>query len=206
VVESATPMGTKVPQDISALLTAWSGGDEEALRSLIPVVYPELRRIARRYLRQSAGQSLESAALANETYLRLILARGIHCESRPHFFALCAQMIRGILVDHARRHGSVKRGGDTVRVPLDEALLAASSHEVEVLALDQALEAFSKIDPRKVRVVELRYFGGLSVEETAAVLRISQETVLRDWKMAKTWLLRELSGKARGSKEPNRIE
>ena len=187
-------MGTRGPQDISALLTAWSGGDDEALRRLIPAVYPELRRIARRHLsRQSAGHTLESAALANETYLKLILARGIHCENRVHFFALCAQMIRGILVDHARQHKSAKRGGDAVRVPLDEALLAAPSHEVEVLALDQALEALSKIDPRKVRVVELRYFGGLSVEETAEVLRISQETVLRDWKMAKTWLLRELT-------------
>jgi RNA polymerase sigma factor (TIGR02999 family) len=197
-------MRTQCPQDISGLLTAWSSGDEEALRNLIPVVYPELRRIARKHLfRQSAGHTLESAALANETYLKLILARGIRCESRVHFFALCAQMIRGILVDHARHHGCAKRGGDAVRVPLDEVLLATPSHEVEVLALDQALESLSKIDPRKVRIVELRYFGGLSVEETAEVLQISPETVLRDWKMAKTWLLRELTRTSGCSKDSN---
>jgi RNA polymerase sigma-70 factor (ECF subfamily) len=204
VVESAAHMGTKCSQDISGLLTAWSSGDEEALKSLIPVVYPELRRIARKHLfRQSAGHTLESAALANEAYLKLILGRGIRCESRVHFFALCAKMIRGILVDHTRHHRSAKRGGDAVRVPLEDVLLATPSPGVDVLALDQALESLSKMDSRKVRIVELRYFGGLSVEETAEVLQISPETVLRDWKMAKTWLSRELTRNGGCSKDSN---
>jgi RNA polymerase sigma factor (TIGR02999 family) len=180
-------------QDISGLLAAWSNGDAEALRGLIPVVYPELRRIARQHLgRVSPGHTLESAALANEAYLKLIRVKGLHCEHRAHFFALCAQMIRRILVDHARGHRSAKRGGDAVHVPLDEALLGAQARGVEVVALDEALSALSAIDARKGRVVELRYFGGLTVEETAGVLQISPETVQRDWKMAKAWLFREL--------------
>jgi RNA polymerase sigma-70 factor, ECF subfamily len=182
------------PQDISGLLVAWSKGDEQALSELISVVYPELRRIARQRLGRGApDQTLQSAALANEAYLKLLRARGIRCESRVHFFALCAQMMRRILVDHARNHRYAKRGGDIVHGPLDEALIGSRSRGVEVLALDDALASLSKIDPRKGRVVELRYFGGLSVEETADVLQISPETVMRDWKMAKTWLFRELT-------------
>jgi RNA polymerase sigma-70 factor (ECF subfamily) len=190
----ATDMTDEPRQDISGLLAAWSNGDAEALRGLIPVVYPELRRIARQHLgRVSPGHTLESAALANEAYLKLIRIRGLHCEHRAHFFALCAQMIRRILVDHARGRRSAKRGGDAVHVPLDEALLGAQARGVEVVALDEALSALSTIDPRKGRVVELRYFGGLTVEETAGILQISPETVQRDWKMAKAWLFRELS-------------
>jgi RNA polymerase sigma factor (TIGR02999 family) len=136
--------------------------------------------------------TLESAALVNEAYLKLIRARGIQCEGRVHFFALCAQIIRRILVDHARRRRYAKRGGDDVRVPLEETLLGTRAQGVEVLALDDALASLAKLDPRKSRVVELRFFGGLSVEETAVVLRISPETVLRDWKMAKVWLFTEL--------------
>lgn len=182
------------PQEISGLLAAWNRGDEEALSRLITLVYPELRRIARQHLaRQSPCQTLESAALANETYLRLIRVQGIQCESRTHFFALCAQMIRRIFVDHARKRQYAKRGGDAVRVPLEEALLGTRARGVEVLALDDALISLSKVDPRKGRVVELRYFGGLTVEETAEILQISPETVMRDWKMAKTWLYRELA-------------
>jgi RNA polymerase sigma-70 factor, ECF subfamily len=181
--------------DISRLLGAWSNGDEEALRRLVSVVYPDLRRIARQYLgRRSPEQTLESAALVNEAYLKLIRAQGIPCESRVHFFALCAQMIRRILVDHARRRRYTKRGGDAVQVPLDEALLGTRARGIEMLALDAALIALSDLDARKGRVVELRYFGGLTVDETAEVLRVSPETVLRDWKLAKTWLFRELSG------------
>src|SRR6266849_1800587 len=181
-------------QDISGLLASWSQGDEEALRDLVSAVYPELRRIARQQLRRRApDHTLQSAALANEAYLKLIRARGIQCESRVHFFALCAQMIRRILVDHARNRGYAKRGGDAVQVPLDEALLGTRARGIEVLALDDALGSLSKIDPRKGRVVELRYFGGLSVEETAEVLLIAPETVMRDWKMAKTWLFRQLT-------------
>jgi RNA polymerase sigma-70 factor (ECF subfamily) len=180
--------------EISELLQAWSQGDEQAFRQLIPAVYPELRRIARQMLgRRRADETLESAALANEAYLKIVRARGIHCESRAHFFALCASNIRRILVDHARKRGYAKRGGDAVRIPLDEALLGTRARGVELLALNEALNSLSKFDARKTRVVELRYFGGLSVQETAQVLQISPETVLRDWKMARTWLFRELT-------------
>ena len=191
-------VGTEDDKDITGLLAAWSGGDEEAGKELIALAYPEVRRIARQHLgRRGSEGSLESAALANEAYLRLIRARGIHCESRPHFFALCARMIRRILVDHARHGRYAKRGGDAVRVPLDEALLGTRARGIEVLALNEALESLSKIDGRKSRVVELRYFGGLSVDETAEILQISAETVQRDWKLAKTWLFRELTSESR---------
>ena len=188
-------MGAGHSQDISGLVAAWSEGDEEALSRLVPVVYPELRRIARRQLGHPASdRTFESAALANEAYLKLTRLRGLRCESRVHFFALCAQMIRRILVDHARNRGSAKRGGNAVKVPLDEALHGITARGVELLALDEALGELSKVDPRKSRVVELRFFGGLSVEETAEVLRVAPLTVLRDWKMAKLWLLRKITG------------
>lgn len=191
MLDSQPGMTPESSQEISGLLAAWSEGDEEALSRLIPVVYPELRRIARLHLARR-DHTLESAALVNEAYLKLIRARGIQCDSRIHFFALCAQVIRRILVDHARQRRSAKRGGDEVRVPLEEALLGTRARGVEVLALDEALASLAKLDARKGRVVELRFFGGLSVEETAEFLRISPETVLRDWKMAKAWLFREL--------------
>src|SRR3984893_3305840 len=187
-------MAVEGPSEITEMLTAWGNGDEEALGRLMPVVYPELRRIARQHLgRCRAGHTLESAALANEAYLKLIRAGGIRCENRVHFLALCSQIIRRILVDHARGRGYAKRGGNAMRVPLDDALLGAQARGIEILALDQALESLSKIDGRKGRVVELRYFGGLSVEETAEVLGISPETAKRDWKMAKAWLFGELT-------------
>lgn len=189
-------MTSEAQKDISGLLAAWSGGDGDALKDLVAVVYPEMRRIARRHLgRQAPDHTLQSAALANEAYLRLARSRGVYCENRTRFFALCAQIIRTILVDHARNRGYAKRGGEAVHVPLDEAMLGTRARGIEVLALDEALSSLSRIDPRKGRVVELRYFGGLSVEETAEVLQVSPETVLRDWKMAKTWLFRELSAK-----------
>ena len=178
-------------EDITGLLAAWREGNEEALNRLIPVVYPELRRIARVHLARR-DNTLESAALVNEAYLKLIRARGIHCENRLHFFALCAQIIRRILVDHARRRRYAKRGGDEVRVPLEETLLGTRARGVDVLALDDALASLAKLDSRKGRVVELRFFGGLSVEETAELLHISRQTVMRNWNMAKVWLLREL--------------
>ncbi len=187
-------MAPERAEEITGLLAAWHGGEDEALQRLIPVVYPELRRIARRHLkRRSPDHTLESAALANEAYLKLIQARGLHCENRSHFFAVCAQMIRHILVDHARKQQSAKRGGGAERLPLEETLLGTRARGVEVLALDDALVSLSKIDPRKSRVVELRFFGGLTVEETAGVLEVSPETVMRDWKMAKAWLHRELA-------------
>jgi RNA polymerase sigma-70 factor, ECF subfamily len=195
----STGMTPKAPLDITGLLAAWNKGDEEALSRLMPVVYPELRRIARGHLgRRPPGQTLESAALANEAYLKLVRAGGIRCENRVHFLALCAQMMRRILVDHARARGYAKRGGNALRVPLDDALLGARARGIEMLALNEALESLSKIDARKGRVVELRYFGGLSIEETAEVLGISPKTAKRDWNMAKAWLFGALAG---GGKE-----
>jgi RNA polymerase sigma factor (TIGR02999 family) len=183
------------PRDISGLIAAWGNGDEQALSSLMPLVYPELRRIAQRHLRRrQPGQTLESAALANEAYLKLVRAGGVRCENRVHFLALCSQIIRRILVDHGRNRGYAKRGGGAVQIPLDEGVAAAGARQVDVLALDEALASLSEFDPRKARVVELRYFGGLSVQETAEALQISPETAKRDWKMAKAWLFGELTG------------
>jgi RNA polymerase sigma-70 factor (ECF subfamily) len=182
------------PRDISELIAAWGDGDQQALRSLTSAVYPELRRIARRHLgRLQPGHSLESAALANEAYLKLVHTGGVRCENRVHFLALCSQIIRRILVDHARNRGYAKRGGGAVQIPLDDVLLGVGARGIELVALDEALVALSEIDARKGRVVELRYFGGLSVEETAEVLKISPETAKRDWKMAKAWLFGELT-------------
>jgi RNA polymerase sigma-70 factor (ECF subfamily) len=186
-------MPAEEPRDITQLLLAWKKGDEGALSDLMPIVYPELRRIAGRYLsRRAPNQTLESAGLANEAYLRLVRAQGIRCDDRGHFFALCGQMIRRILVDHARHRQYAKRGGARVHVSLDEALPEPGAEAVDMLALDEALCSLSRIDARKVRVVEMRFFGGLSVEETATVLEISEETVTRDWNFAKAWLVARL--------------
>jgi RNA polymerase sigma factor (TIGR02999 family) len=188
---------TDESNDVSGLLAAWNNGDDVALDALMSVLYPELRRIARRHLRgRGAGETLESAALANEAYLKLTRAGGIRCENRVHFLALCSQIIRRILVDHARNRGSAKRGGNELRVPLDDALLAAHARGVELLDLDEALSSLSNTDARKARVVELRYFGGLTIDETAEILGISPETAKRDWRMAKAWLLNALTEKA----------
>ena len=180
-------------QDITAMLAAWNGGDGQALDRLMEIAYPKLRRVARQYLAgRRPGDSLESAALANEAYLKLVRSGGIQCENRAHFLALCSQIIRRILVDHARRRGFAKRGGKALRVSLDDVLLAAEERGVELLALDRALDELARIDARKSRVVELRYFGGLSIEETAAVLNVSIDTAKRDWRMAKAWLISQL--------------
>jgi RNA polymerase sigma factor (TIGR02999 family) len=188
-------MTTEGPRDITALIAAWGKGDAEALNRVVPLLYPELRRISRRRLaRRSPGHTLDSAGLVNEAYLRLIRTGGLSTKNRVHFLALCSQMMRRILVDHARDHGYAKRGGNAVRVP-DDVLLGTPARAIGLLALDEALESLSKIDTRKGRVVELRYFGGLSVEETAEFLKISPETVKRDWRIAKAWLLGELTGK-----------
>jgi RNA polymerase sigma factor (TIGR02999 family) len=181
--------------DITAMLAAWAEGDKDALDRLTSRLYPEFRRIARKYLTRRTGDSLESAALANEVYLKLTSAGTIRCEDRTHFLALCAQMIRHILVDHARRRKSTKRGGDALRVPLDEVLLEAETGGIDVIALDSALHSLAEMDGRKSRVVELRYFGGLSVVETAQILEVSVETAKRDWKMARAWLYNELAGR-----------
>ena len=186
-------MGTEPTADLSRLLQAWSGGDEQALKHLVAVVYPEIRKIARRHVRRGFDHSFESAALANEAYLRLIAASGIRCDHRAHFFALCAQVIRRIVIDQARKYRFAKHGGNAIRVPFDEALLGARTRGVDLLALDDALAALAEIDPRKAKVVELRFFGGLTAEETAEVLQVSPDTVLRDWKLARSWLYRELT-------------
>ena len=186
-------MNPAEPTDITGLLAAWNRGDEAALNHLVSLVYEDLRGLARRHLRrQSSGQMVESGTLVHEVYVKLLQTGSIRCNNRAHFFALCSQMIRRILVDHARKQRSAKRGGE-LQVPVDEALLGTKARGVEVEALDEALTALSKIDPRKGRVVELRFFGGLSIEETAEVLEISEETVTRDWRVARTWLFRELS-------------
>jgi len=191
-------MDENASSQITALLVAWKAGDGEALQRLISVVYPEMRKIARVHLaRRSGGQTFESAALANEAYLRLIRAKGLECKDRAHFFAVCAQIIRRVLVDHARNRRRIKRGGGAVEVTLDEAFLPTRIDAIDVLALDEALESLSRIDARKCRVVELRFFGGLSVEESAEVLEVSPETVMRDWKMARAWLYRELTRDAK---------
>src|SRR5262245_44506207 len=187
-------MTAKDHHDITEMLAAWNDGSAEALDRVIAVIYPELRRIARKHLaRRRPGESLESAALANEAYLKLLRSGGIRCENRTHFLALCSQMIRRILIDHARSRGFAKRGGDAQRMPLDQVLLSAKARGIEVLALDKALEALARIDARKSRVVELRYFGGLSIEETAEALGVSLDTAKRDWRLARAWLLTELS-------------
>jgi len=180
--------------DITEMLAAWKDGKAVALDRLVAKMYPELRQIARQHLeRRLPGGTLESAALANEAYLKLLRSGGIRCNDRAHFLALCSQIIRRILVDHARQRRFAKRGGEMTQVSLDEVLLASESRGLEVVALDEALEMLARIDPRKSRVVELRYFGGMKMEETAEVLGISLDTAKRDWRMAKAWLMAQLS-------------
>lgn len=190
-------------RDITGMLVAWNDGDAEALNRLIDLVYPRLRRIAHRHLaRRRPGESLESAALANETYLKLVHAGGIRCENRAHFLALCAQIMRRILVDHIRRRGFAKRGGGAQHVRLDEVVLEVEARGIEVLVLDEALAALAAFDRRKARVVELRYFGGLTIEETAEVLGVSVDTTKRDWRMARAWLLASLAGQRLSDDSP----
>jgi len=179
---------------VTTLLVNWMDGDRAAMDELLPLVYDELRRLARR---QMAGESkrhvLQPTALVNEAFLRLVDIHQIQWRNRAHFFAMAARLMRRILVEHARARGFQKRGGGAVHVTFDENVMAPPDMSPDLLALDDALEALGLVHERKARVVELRYFGGLSVQETGAVLEVSAETVMRDWKFAKTWLLRELS-------------
>ena len=189
-------MTTPAPKEVTQLLIAWSNGEEEALEKLVPLVYDELRRIARRYMkREPAGHTLQTTALVNEAYLRLIEQKGMKWQNRAHFFAISAQLMRRILVSMARARHADKRGGEARQVSLDEALVISEERAAELVALDEAMNELAALDPRRSRVVELRYFGGLSVEETAEVLKISPETVMRDWKRAKAWLYTELNRK-----------
>jgi RNA polymerase sigma-70 factor (ECF subfamily) len=179
---------------VTRLLVAWRRGDAAALDRLVPLVYAELRRVAHRYMRdERPNHPLQTTALVHEAYLRLIDVTRVDWQSRTHFFAVSAQLMRRILVEAARRRHADKRGGDASHVALDEAVVPAAARAADLVALDEALEQLATLAPRKARVVELRYFGGLSVEETAAVLGISAETVGRDWRMAKLWLQRDLS-------------
>ncbi len=182
------------PENLSSLLRAWSDGDESALDRLMPLVYNELHRLAHRYMsRERAGHNtLQTTALVNEAYLRLIDAADVRWQDRTHFFAIAAKLMRRILVDFARERGYKKRGGDVRKLALDEALVVSLEPDRDLVRLDDALSALAEFDPRKAKVVELRYFGGLSVEETAEVLKIAGITVIRDWNMAKLWLLKEL--------------
>jgi RNA polymerase sigma factor (TIGR02999 family) len=187
-------MGTTEPVEITRLLRAWGGGDKAALDALTPRVYEELRRMARRYMQnERAERTIQATALVNEVYLRLVDTAGASWQDRVHFFAVSANMMRRILVDQARARGSAKRGAAGHRVNLDDArAIAAPGREREMVALDDALNMLSEMDPRKARVIELRFFGGLSVKETAEVLRLSAQSVMRDWKLAKAWLQREM--------------
>ena len=179
--------------NITVLLKAWTGGDGAALERLVPIVHGQLRRMARHYMRgEAAGNTLQATALVNEAYLRMLGAGNVSWEDRAHFFAVSAQMMRRILVDAARARGAEKRGGDVVKVELDEAADKLPARGDQLIALDDALTALAAFDERKARVVEMKFFGGLSVEETAMVLKISPRSVMRDWNLARAWLMREL--------------
>jgi RNA polymerase sigma factor (TIGR02999 family) len=181
------------PGEVTQLLHAWRDGDEQALHQLVPLVYAELKRLARQYMRRErAGHSLQTTALVHEAYTRLVDTSRVHWRDHHHFFAVCATLMRRVLVDHARSRAYLKRGGDCRLVSLEDAAEPGCLPELDLLALDEALSRLAAFDPRKSRVVELRFFGGLTVEEAAALLHTSPETVMRDWKMAKAWLLREL--------------
>ena len=184
---------TPSKQAITVLLRAWGEGDELSLEKLTPLVYAELRRVARRFMaRERSGHTLQATALVNEVYVRLVDVKKVSWQDRAHFFAVCARMMRRILTDFARAKHYQKRGGGAPRTELQEGLVAGQERSKDLLAVDDALTALETLEPRKSQVVELRFFGGLSVEETAAVLKISPETVMRDWKFAKAWLAREL--------------
>lgn len=181
-------------KDVTKLLDAWSDGDGEALQELMPLVYDELHQMAKRYMNsQPSGHTLQTTALIHEAYLKLTDNREKRFQNRAHFFAVAAQAMRHILVDHARSRQSDKRGGGQQVISLENAPMVSIERASEIIALDDALKNLFAVDERKGRVVELRYFGGLSVEETGEVLKVSPETVMRDWRFAKTWLLRELS-------------
>ena len=187
-------MSVPSTQEVTEMLVAWSNGDESALERLIPLVHDELHRLAHRYMNQErSGHMLQTTALVNEAYLRLVDSSHVRWQNRAHFFAVSAQLMRRILVDFARSRNYLKRGGNAVQVSLDKVLAITPAQDPDVVALDEALNALAAIDERKSRVVELRFFGGLNIEETAEVLKVSPDTVMRDWRLAKVWLLRELT-------------
>lgn len=193
-------MTSPPPRDVTTLLLAWREGNEGALEALVPLVYAELRRLAHIKMRgERANHPLQTTALVHEAYLRLIDTGRVHWKNRVHFFAVASQAMRRVLVDLARTRDAQKRGGDFAQLPFDEARDVAPARRTDFVALDDALTALAEFDARKARVVELRYFGGLTLEETAEVLEMSSDTVMRDWKMARLWLLKELEA---GSSDP----
>ncbi len=182
-------------RNVTELLRAWGKGDQSALEALTPLVYDELHRMARRYMsRENEGHTLQTTALIHEVYLRLVDLQGIEWRDRAHFFAVCARLMRRILIDFARSRESLKRGGNQIRVAIEESGASFENVPAQLLVLEQALGKLSEVDPRKGIVVELRFFGGLTVKETAEVLQISQDTVMRDWNLARAWLLRAMGG------------
>jgi len=188
-------MTTHSTHDVTFLLQAWSQGDEQALQKLMPLVYRDLRQAARRYMAgERPGHILQTTALVNEAYLRLVDVQKVSWKNRAHFLAMCAQLMRRILTDFARSRGYQKRSGKMNRVTFTEALWVAPQSDTDLAALDAAMKKLAAVDERKSRVVEMRFFGGLTVQESAEVLKVSQDTVMRDWKFAKVWLLRELNG------------
>jgi RNA polymerase sigma factor (TIGR02999 family) len=195
-MQRAAQSGEPAVGEVSTLLRAWSGGDQSALDRLTPIVYDGLRRLARRYMRRERpGHSLQTTALVNEAYMRLVDYERMQWQDRAHFFAVSAQLMRRILVEHARRH-NLKRGGGLQHVSLEEAAVVGGDRPADLVALDDAMNALARLDARKAQVVEMRFFGGLSVGETAEVLKVSSVTVKRDWSTAKLWLYRELAGGA----------
>lgn len=188
------PIPSLPPQEVTQLLVDWGNGNQAALDRLMPVVYTELRQLAHRYMRRERpGHTMQTTALIHEAYLRLVDQNQVRWQHQAHFFGIAARLMRQILIEHARSRTRAKRGGGVGTISLDEAAIVSQARATELLALDDALERLATIDPRKSQVVELRFFGGLSVEEAAQVLNIAPNTVLRDWRMAKAWLRREIS-------------
>ena len=187
-------MASPSSENLTGLLHAWRQGDEEALRQITPLVYREMRKAARHYMAgERPGHSLQTTALINEVYLRLIGVQKVSWQNRAHFLAVCARLMRRVLTDYARSRDYQKRGGGLVRVSLSAVQLPAAESDPDLAALDEAMNKLAAVDDRKSQVVELRFFGGLDVKETAEVLKVSPETVMRDWKIAQAWLLREMS-------------
>jgi len=185
---------TPSPQEVTRLLVAWGDGDQAALDELAPLVYEELRRLAHQYMsHERPGHTLQTSGLINEAYLRLADQKNIKWQGRAHFFGIAARLMRQVLVDYARRRHYAKRGGNAHRVSLDEAMIVSKERAADVMALDDALKSLAEFDPRQSQIVELRFFGGLSIEETAEVLKVSPGTVMRDWTLAKAWLRKVIS-------------
>jgi len=190
-------MGAPSSSEVTSLLRAWSRGEEDALQKLMPLVYDQLHAAARRYMAgERVGHTLQTTALIHETYLRLVNIRRVEWKDRAHFLAVCAQLMRRILIDFARSRSYQKRGGAAPHINFDETLIVGVEPDFNLVALDDALNRLAQVDERKSKVVELRFFGGLDIKETAEVMQVSPDTVMRDWKLAKVWLLRELRGGA----------